>query len=145
MNGRWLDITLYLKGQFRPQEPRQGAVDRRASSQQNQPGQGQGQRMGGGGGGGGTYSRRNRLRLSGLPFEATKEEVAAALAGQGACFFCCFFIIILNSGWGLMGVFYVRTCRLRSLVALGCLSSFHTFGSQPHHTHLKSTKIQGWR
>lgn len=44
--------------------------------------------MGGGGGAGsGTYSRRNRLRLSGLPFEATREEVAAALAGQGkTCF-----------------------------------------------------------
>ena len=83
MNGRWLDITLYLKGQFRPVEPRQGATDRRAQQQQQGGG---GPRMGGsggGGGGGGTYSRRNRLRLSGLPFEATRDEVAAALAGLG--------------------------------------------------------------
>ena len=58
-------MTLYLKGQFRAQ-----------GQQQQRDGGG-----GGGGGGGNTVVRKNRLRLSGIPFEATQEEVVEALQG----------------------------------------------------------------
>jgi hypothetical protein len=82
MNGRWLDITLYLKGAFKPTErpPQPARAPREGGQQRGGGGQG-----GGGGGGRGTYSRQNRLRLSGLPFEATRDEVAEALTGLGAC------------------------------------------------------------
>lgn len=81
MDGRWLDITLYLKGTFRPPQERPP----RPQQERRETGVG----VWGVGGGSGTYSRRNRLRLSGLPFEATREEVAEAMGDLGMYAMMC--------------------------------------------------------
>lgn len=71
MSGRWLDITLYLKGTFRSQG---GGQQPQQQSQQQGKGEGGSRARQGN-----MVVKKNRLRLSGLPFEATLEELTAAL------------------------------------------------------------------
>jgi len=96
MSGRWLDITLYLKGTFRSQG---GGQQPQQQSQQQGKGEGGSRARQGN-----MVVKKNRLRLSGLPFEATLEELTAALEALGEA----------EGGWDLGGGKGRPYCRLKA-------------------------------